>query len=289
MLKYWPPLNALRGFESAARLGSFHKAAIELNITQSAVSQQIRSLESYLEQPLFFREGRSVTLTDAGVDFYNSTQDVLQQLAVGVRRLDQYKKSNQLIVNTTPAFARYWLLPRLDLFHQKYPEIDIWLFTTYTVPDMAIETIDIAIRDDISAQKECIYKELYYDKLYPACNPILLNTQKRLTLHGEGIMDWSNWTLQGGESVGQQLNGINFSDPSLLLDAICQGLGIGLVSQLLTLQVKKDKKISSLSKHSIKGNVWSCLIHHEREPGLMTQYFLQWLENELSKCTAEFI
>lgn len=107
MLKYWPPLNALRGVESAARLGSFHKAAIELNITQSAVSQQIRSLESYLEQPLFFREGRSVTLTDAGVDFYNSTQDVLQQLAVGVRRLDQYKKSNQLIVNTTPAFARY--------------------------------------------------------------------------------------------------------------------------------------------------------------------------------------
>ena len=65
MLKHWPPLNALRGFEAAARLGSFHRAAEELHLTQSAISQQIRSLESYLGQPLFTRTGRSVILTDA--------------------------------------------------------------------------------------------------------------------------------------------------------------------------------------------------------------------------------
>ena len=68
MLKQWPPLNVLRGFEAAARLGSFHKAADELHLTQSAISQQIRSLETFLEQPLFHRSGRSVTLTDAGHD-----------------------------------------------------------------------------------------------------------------------------------------------------------------------------------------------------------------------------
>lgn len=66
MLNQWPPLGTLRGFEAAARLGSFHKAAEELHLTQSAISQQIRSLEAYLEQPLFFRSGRSVSLTDAG-------------------------------------------------------------------------------------------------------------------------------------------------------------------------------------------------------------------------------
>ena len=59
-------MSALRGFEAAARLGSFHQAAEELHLTQSAISQQIRSLEAFLEQPLFFRTGRSVTLTDAG-------------------------------------------------------------------------------------------------------------------------------------------------------------------------------------------------------------------------------
>ena len=87
MLKHWPPLGALRGFEAAARLGSFHKAADRLHLTQSAISQQIRSLEAYLEQPLFFRNGRSVALTDAGHDFLSTTQALLQQWSVGVRRL----------------------------------------------------------------------------------------------------------------------------------------------------------------------------------------------------------
>src|SRR6218665_1337500 len=112
MLKHWPPLNALRGFEAAARLGSFHKAADELHLTQSAISQQIRSLESFVEQPLFYRSGRSVALTDAGHDLLSTTQTLLQQLAVGIRRLEQYRKPNQLVVNTTPAFARHWLGPR---------------------------------------------------------------------------------------------------------------------------------------------------------------------------------
>lgn len=107
MLKHWPPLNALRGFEAAARLGSFHKAAEALNLTQSAISQQIRSLETYLEQPLFYRSGRSVSLTDAGHDLLSTTQSLLQHLAVGIRRLDQYRKPNQLVVNTSPAFARH--------------------------------------------------------------------------------------------------------------------------------------------------------------------------------------
>ena len=84
MLKHWPPMNALRGFEAAARLGSFHQAADELHLTQSAISQQIRSLEAFLEQPLFFRSGRSVSLTDAGQDLYSTAQVMLQHHA-GVR------------------------------------------------------------------------------------------------------------------------------------------------------------------------------------------------------------
>ena len=174
MLKHWPPMNALRGFEAAARLGSFHQAADELHLTQSAISQQIRSLEAFLEQPLFFRSGRSVSLTDAGQDLYSTAQVMLQQLAVGIRRLEQYRKPNQLIVNTTPAFARHWLVPRLKSFHRQHPDIDLWLFTTFDPPDMATETVDLAIRDDLSANIECSLKMLLQDRLYPACHPELL-------------------------------------------------------------------------------------------------------------------
>ncbi|MFB4393408.1 MULTISPECIES: LysR substrate-binding domain-containing protein [unclassified Pseudomonas] len=280
MLKHWPPLNALRGFEAAARLGSFHKAAEALNLTQSAISQQVRSLEGYLEQPLFHRTGRSVALTDAGHDLLSTTQALLQQLAVGIRRLDQYRKPNQLVVNTTPAFARHWLLPRLADFHQRCPEVDLWLFSSFEVPDMASETIDLAIRDDIGAQAECSFSVLYQDQLYPACHPALPETG-RTTLHGEREMDWSHWQVEGGGDVGQQDKGLNFSDPGLLLDAAGEGLGIALVSQLLAQRMVDQGRLQALSTKRVRGPSWCCLVHWESQEDPLARRFLEWLRAEI--------
>ncbi|MBM3107575.1 MAG: LysR substrate-binding domain-containing protein [Pseudomonas sp.] len=283
MLKHWPPLNALRGFEAAARLGSFHKAAEELHLTQSAISQQIRSLETFLEQPLFFRSGRSVSLTDAGYDLQSTTQAMLQQLSVGIRRLEQYRKPNQLVVNTTPAFARHWLLPRLGDFHRQHPEVDLWLFTSFEPPDMATQTIDLSIRDDLSAQAECSHRTLCRDRLYPACHPALLNTprEQRTTLHGEREMDWSHWVIEGGEDVGQRSNGLNFSDPGLLLDAACAGHGIALVSQLLANQANSQGLLQPLCAQTVRGPDWSCLIHRDSEKSPLTRSFSTWLQASL--------
>ncbi|CAI2412557.1 LysR family transcriptional regulator [Serratia liquefaciens] len=283
MLKHWPPMNALRGFEAAARLGSFHQAADELHLTQSAISQQIRSLEAFLEQPLFFRSGRSVSLTDAGQDLYSTAQVMLQQLAVGIRRLEQYRKPNQLIVNTTPAFARHWLVPRLKSFHRQHPDIDLWLFTTFDPPDMATETVDLAIRDDLSAQIECSLKMLHQDRLYPACHPELLKRDKaqRTTLHGEREMDWSHWAVQGGANVGQSSHGLNFSDPGLLLDAACDGLGIALVSQLLAQQAQARGLLQPLTEQSVRGPQWAWLIHRDSVNNPLTQHFCEWLLTQL--------
>lgn len=283
MLKQWPPLNALRGFEAAARLGSFHKAGGELHLTQSAISQQIRSLEGYLEQPLFYRSGRSVSLTDAGFDLLSTTQSLLQQLAVGIRRLEQYRKPNQLVLNTTPAFARHWLLPRLGDFQRRHPEIDLWLFTTDEAPDMANQTVDLAVRDDIGAQAECSFRVLLQDRLYPACHPDLLGlpVERRSTLHGEREMDWSHWAVEAGVDVGQQGRGLNFSDPGLLLDAACQGLGIALVSQLLAQQARADGLLQPLTGQSVRGPNWAWLIHRDSEHSPLTRSFCDWLEQQL--------
>ncbi len=281
MLKHWPPLNALRGFEAAARLGSFHKAADELHLTQSAISQQIRSLESFLEQPLFFRNGRSVALTDAGHDLLSTTQSLLQQLAVGIRRLEQYRKPNQLVVNTTPAFARHWLLPRLADFRQQHPEVDLWLFTTDEAPDMTTQTIDIAVRDDISAQAECAFRVLHNDRLYPVCSPALLDSATRSTLHGEREMDWSHWQVEDGEDLGQQSHGLNFSDPGLLLDAACNGLGMALVSELLAQPALASGQLLPLVPRSIRGPNWAWLIHRDSENSPLTRHFSEWLVGQL--------
>ncbi|WP_438868727.1 LysR substrate-binding domain-containing protein [Pseudomonas sp. L1(2025)] len=279
MLNHWPPLGTLRGFEAAARLGSFHKAAEELHLTQSAISQQIRSLEAYLEQPLFLRSGRSVSLTDAGYDFLSTTQALLQQLAVGVRRLGQYRKPNQLVLNTTPTFARHWLLPRLADFRQRHPEVDLWIFSTDEVPDMASQTIDLAVRDDISSQAECSFKVLHADRLFPACHPKLLSVPaaQRTTLHGEREMDWSHWAVEAGIDVGQQDQGLNFSDPGLLLDAVCSGLGIGLVSQLLSRQAQADGLLTPLVEATIRGPGWALLTHRDSENDPLARSFTEWL------------
>jgi len=283
MLKHWPPLNALRGFEAAARLGSFHKAAEELHLTQSAISQQIRSLESFVEQPLFYRSGRKVALTDAGADLLSTTQSMLQQLAVGIRRLDQYRKPNQLVVNTTPAFARHWLLPRLGDFHARHPQIDLWLLTTDETPDMASQTIDIAVRDDLTAQAECRFRVLLEDRLYPACHPSVLAQAEpsRTTLHGEREMDWAHWQVQGGADVGQRSEGLNFSDPGLLLDAASQGLGIALVSQLLAGDARQNGLLAPLSEQTVRGPNWSLLVHQQSERNAQAQGFCEWLSAAL--------
>lgn len=291
MLKHWPPLNALRGFEAAARLGSFHKAAEELHLTQSAISQQIRSLETFLEQPLFLRSGRSVSLTDAGHDLHSTTQSMLLQLSVGIRRLEQYRKPNQLVVNTTPAFARHWLLPRLADFHRQYPEVDLWLFTSFDPPDMTTQTIDLTIRDDLVPQAECSYQELFSDRFYPACHPDLLKVpaEQRTTLHGEREMDWHYWVVQGGDDVGQRSNGLNFSDPGLLLDAACMGNGIALVSQLLAAHASASGLLKPLSERSIPGPDWVCLIHRDSEQNPLTRRFSDWLDRSLARIKAHAV
>ena len=279
MLKHWPPLNALRGFEAAARLGSFHRAAEELHLSQSAISQQIRGLEDALQQPLFFRQGRSVTLTDAGLDLLETTQSLLRQLASGIRRLDQYRKPNQLIVNTSPAFARHWLVPRLADFHRLHPDADLWLLTSEEAPDMTTQTLDVAVRDDLDSQAQCQHRVLLQDRLYPACHPTLLATpvQQRLTLHGEREMDWSQWQVQGGADVGQRREGMNFSEPGQLLDAACQGLGIALVSELLAARACEQGLLQPLDDVRMRGPRWSWLVHEDSAADPLVISFCEWL------------
>jgi LysR family transcriptional regulator, glycine cleavage system transcriptional activator len=288
MFKHWPPLNVLRGFEAAARLGSFHQAAQELHLTQSAISQQIRSLEEMLGQPLFYRQGRSVALTDAGRDLLSTTQDVLLQLAVGIQRLEQYRKPNQLVLNTTTTLARHWLLPRLGEFHRQHPGIDLWLFTSDEVPNMVEQTIDIALRSDLDAQAECRHQLLLEDKLLPVAAPTVLAqpAAERTTLHGERELDWHHWTLKGGEDLQLRTQGLNFSDPGLLQDAASAGLGVALVSELLSLPARQQGLLLPLSSHRVKGPQWSMLVHQESEHSPQCRTLCHWLSQQFSDAAA---
>ncbi|MEH8187780.1 LysR family transcriptional regulator [Aeromonas allosaccharophila] len=284
VFKQWPPLNVLRGFEAAARLGSFHQAAQELHLTQSAISQQIRSLEELLGQPLFHRQGRSVALTDAGQDLLETTQSVLLQLAMGIQRLEQYRKPNQLVLNTSTAIARHWLLPRLGEFHRLHPEIDLWLFTSDEEPDMAEQTIDLALRWDLAPQAQCRHQHMVADRLLPVATATVLSrpAEERTTLHGERALDWHHWTLKGGEDLQLQTRGLNFSDPSLLLEAASAGLGVALVSELLSRPARQQGQLLPLSAHRVKGPQWDLLVHQDSEGMPECRAFCHWLGQQFA-------
>ena len=143
--------------------------------------------------------------------------------------------------------------------------------------------IDIAVRDDLSAQAECSFRVLLKDQLYPAMHPGLARVaaEQRTTLHGEREMDWSHWAVQAGVDVGQQQHGLNFSDPGLLLDAACQGLGIALVSQLLSQQALANQ-LAYLLPFSIEEKTALLELRSPAQRLAQIQLLLEQLQGTLS-------
>src|SRR5579872_5595554 len=125
MARRLPPLNGLKAFEAAARSGSFTRAADELNVTQGAVSHQVKALEDKLGLKLFHRERQRLILTEAGRDYLAVIRDALDRIAVGTERLLQRQESGVLTVSTSPDFAAKWLVNRLSSFAENCPDVDL--------------------------------------------------------------------------------------------------------------------------------------------------------------------
>lgn len=238
-----PPLSTLIGFEAAARLGSFSRAAEELHITQSAISHQVRVLEDHLGQPLFRRIGRRIELVDAGRDFLITTQTALEELRHGVRRLNAYSKPGSVIVMMPAALATGWFIPRLPSLRTVHPWVDPWVHVSDDshVPEEA--EIDIVLGPvpwvDPGAQSLMLAE----DRTVPLCAPSLIASLPDLPdaqrldaaplLHDETLNDWQSWFAEVGSVRTEFTRGYNFSDTGQMLQAALLGLGVCLVSERL--------------------------------------------------------
>ncbi len=239
-----PPvsLSTLRGFEAAARLASFALAANELHLSHSAVSHQIKLLEEELGQPLFRRVGRSVVLTDAGKDFARTVRDILHRLEDGVVRLAPYQKPSGVILYTTTAFARGFVLGRMARFHADLPDVDLWLDSSERKVDFATDEIDILITHAGGvAAHGTIDAHLIEDKRVPVAAPGLVQRMGGTPadpaavaswplLHDEGQITWREWFTQAGIPKVDAVSGANFSDHALMIDAAAAGHGAALAS-----------------------------------------------------------
>jgi LysR family transcriptional regulator, glycine cleavage system transcriptional activator len=235
-------LSTLRGFEAAARLASFALAANELHLSHSAVSHQIKLLEAELGQPLFRRVGRSVVLTDAGKDFARSVRDILQRIEDGVARLAPYQKPGGIIVYTTPAFAKGFILPRMAQLRVASPDVDLWLDTSERKVDFQTDEVDILITQASGvAAHGAIDSHLIDDTRAPLASPALIERMGGLPaggssienwplLHDESQITWREWFVRAGCPSVDTISGSNFSDHALMIDSAAAGHGVALGS-----------------------------------------------------------
>ena len=241
-----PPLSALRGFESAARLNSFSKAAAELFMTQSAISHQIKLLEDHFGQPLFKRVNRSVEVTDAGVDFLQTTQLVLRQLQSGSNRLEFFNKPGLVVLTTPPTFASKWLMKKLHRLKDENKELDPWIYTTYDELELEHAEVDLAVWHGNGDWPGVEVVKLFDDVVTPLYAPGLLKEGESITdvkqledlplIHVEQVErqeDWHQWFTMMGEPQLARVQGYNFNDTGMALDFALEGHGVVLATKQL--------------------------------------------------------
>jgi LysR family transcriptional regulator, glycine cleavage system transcriptional activator len=169
-------MTGLRAFEAAARYRSFTRAAIELNLTQSAVSHQIRKLEELLDVKLFDRIGNEIQLTDAGNQIYDVARSSISDLRVALDRATRHTDRNLLTIGSLGTFATKCLIPHLKTFTDENPEIKLRLKILPTSSEAVSNDYDVAILFGVESDwPNYQVSRITTEELFPVCSPKLLS------------------------------------------------------------------------------------------------------------------
>ncbi|MFC5345556.1 transcriptional regulator GcvA [Brevundimonas staleyi] len=243
------PLNALRAFESAARHLSFARASEELCVTPGAVSQQIRLLEETLGAPLFRREARGLELTDLGRAAMPQLRDGFARLTEACAILREPPSKRQVSVSVAPSFAAQWLMPRMDDFHRRHGDIEIWISADMEPADLDDGGADLAVRYGPGGYSGYRSELLMAETVLPVCAPRLMDgphpirTPEDLVHHpllhdvsadaDPSRPDWPMWLKARGVRHGDPRRGSRFNQSSLLIQAAVAGRGVALAKRAL--------------------------------------------------------
>ncbi|ABC29121.1 Transcriptional regulator [Hahella chejuensis KCTC 2396] len=235
------PLNAIRAFEAAARHLSFTQAAIELCVTQAAVSHQVKVLEERLNVKLFKRLPRGLMITPEGEALLPTVNQAFDRMSEALSRLEGGQVREVLSLGVVGTFAVGWLLPRLADFQQQHPFVEIRLSTNNNRVDIAAEGLDYAIRFGDGAWHGVDAAPLFEAPLTPLCIPALaetLCTPENLSGHtllrSYRANEWSNWFAAAGMAQPANLiKGIVFDSSIAMMEAALQGVGVALAPPLM--------------------------------------------------------
>ena len=293
------PLNALRVFRAAAEEGSFKAAATRLFVTQAAISQQIRTLEQYLAQPLFIRNNREVVLNSAGQQLLRYTQQGLDTLEQGVHSLLDDPLPGTLRISSLPSFSARWLVPRLGRFQQQQPEFTVHLSPTTALTRFGDGQTDLAVRFGYGDYEGLESVLLGHDYLIPICSPALLKaeTDPLTQLQQLPMLYDDGQDLPGVYQQFQHALGIDpkhapstplrLSSASMLVEAVLAGQGYGLLRFSLIHELLSQGLLTCPLKRYLKSPLSYYLVapasHFQRQK---VQAFQQWIRCEMQQTEA---
>jgi LysR family glycine cleavage system transcriptional activator len=236
-----PSLNGLRAFEAAARHLSFTQAASELNVTQTAISHQIRRLEEELGIRLFVRQNRALELTPEARDYLPGVHAAFNDLRLATDRLLRKDDGHVLTVSTLASLAAKWLLPRLSAFQEAHPGIDVRITTSPSLVDFQRDNVDAAIRYGRGQWAGLRAAWLMADEVFPVCSPALLTGERPLKcpedlkdhvlLHTSNTNsdDWRLWLTAAGLPADlSKQPGITFDMIFMTIQAAIDGIGVAM-------------------------------------------------------------
>ncbi|WP_371931471.1 LysR substrate-binding domain-containing protein [Roseovarius sp. MMSF_3359] len=281
-----PPLNWLRAFEAAARHLSFTAAAAELNMTQSAVSQQIKSLEGHMGRALFHRHPRALELTVTGASYLPIVRDAFRTLSRGTMAVTGGTE-NVVQVHANMSFGTFWLAPRLGRFYARHPDLrlnitaELWEQVSGIAPGA-----DIEIRYSVRPSEGIVTQKLVQDYAYPVAPPGWTGTLDDIP--NETLFDcanlmatWAAW----GEDLGLDWSGLNVTYATtyaVALSAAVAGSGLCMAHDTIAGRLIAEGRLQRLFDHRAEMQEAYYLVtapHIEEVPGALA--FVDWLLEEM--------
>lgn len=243
-------LNGLRAVEAVARLGSLAAAAGELNVSVSAVSQQINRTEKQLGRALFERTPAGLVATEFGTVFTARLSAGFRELAQAIALADESSECT-LVVSVAPAFASKWLLPRLSRHFARHPNVLLRIDASVRLADLDRSDIDVAIRLGDGKWPGGRAELLLAQEVFPVCAPVIASKLKSIEdlaltcaiTDERSMISWESWFEAAGVKPVTFMKGARFTDPMLCLESAIAGHGVMLGWQLLAADALADGRL----------------------------------------------
>lgn len=286
-------LNALRAFEAAARHESISKAAAELNVSHSVVSQHVRNLEQWFGTDLFIRSGNRIALSEDGLALMPRISAGFQTLSDACSDLLRATQKGTLTISAEPALASMWLRKRITEFCEAFPKIDIDLRPAWRPAQLGEDHADMVVHFETRLPSaDARHHRLFPIDGYPACAPQFrdklleqkdgVDWQVAPLIHDNGREIWKNWYSKHEPNQMNWQNGRVYSDLSLAIDAAVDEEGIVLADDVLCAKEMKSGALVKLDTRLIRCVWYAVAIPRKasRKPAVET--FAAWLLNAVS-------